>query len=879
MAAPLRPAPGGPQEAAVEPSSSASSVPANLELRPARTGSSAVVPVRTRAPATLGSIFAQQKDAYDRRMKAMSAGSKRPASSSDSSASRLVKRNNTSRDGLWPEGLLDTATAADDGAAVSMNDWHDYDDFGAWGDYSLPDFNSSAHDTGLPSGPLHFSNAITDVSMDDVHEYAAAIGCFYHLSILALSEAPSISCDCSPGAVEIAQMLHGRLHWLSILAQDTSQSAAAPGMHKRCIVNCLGASKWECNAPSCRRGLHGPDGCIHRRKALEYVRELHGPQALDDADLSTEDDLVALQKDPSLLLQHQPLPALLALEEHCRCYACGSKGRPAGIEIERRAARVFHALGVERREIEVARCACRHRGEQRTIGPDLGQWGLFNFNNETIVAHAVLNKYSSQMLRSSTPLTAFQASTTDCYLEHGCEEPFLPKTTFLRIFFFFISLQKLESSFTCPTCGPHPEIVIADGVVLAHNLRDGSTLVPPTVPGNQSDPVPKPGRVKPFLQARPARSALRAVADQLASPSTSIAAIMANCSLLKELLELERSAASTPASVRLTSAIRVLLEDRRNHQMLENGRLYCASFSGSFRRKKCLPSLAAIGDPNSVPGSPSFALHASQLALSAPVLGNLAIYLVGRSERLSDSAAVWKSVRALWRAIHDCVQDFVTSLRPRAPLPPNEPLEAPKEDHGNLYGAQQLRKRPQYPNLKEARKTVTQHDSGADVSTCNKFYSDYVKPRRTGGIMALWCRHANAVGFHCMPSAEGRDDVFSALLTHWPIPPRVVVYDFACQLASYAIAREPGFFADTLFVVDELHQHGHSQCTPSSWLSTYMANDPALRHLNSSAAECGNAGLSRIKKSVAYSTAPHAIALTRHFLSLWNRRKINELLA
>ncbi|KAK0519539.1 hypothetical protein OC835_005589 [Tilletia horrida] len=129
-----------------------------------------------------------------------------------------------------------------------------------------------------------------------------------------------------------------------------------------------------------------------------------------------------------------------------------------------------------------------------------------------------------------------------------------------------------------------------------------------------------------------------------------------------------------------------------------------------------------------------------------------------------------------------------------------------------------------------------------------------------------------------MPSAEGRDDVFSAIFTRWPRPPSVVVYDFGCQLASYATAREPDFFANTLFVVDELHQHGHSSCTPSSWLSTYMANDPTLRHLNSSAAECGNAGLGRIKKSVAYSSATHAISITRHFLSLWNRRKAIFLL-
>ncbi|CAD6927259.1 unnamed protein product [Tilletia laevis] len=221
-------------------------------------------------------------------------------------------------------------------------------------------------------------------------------------------------------------------------------------------------------------------------------------------------------------------------------------------------------------------------------------------------------------------------------------------------------------------------------------------------------------------------------------------------------------------------------------------------------------------------------------------------------------------------------------LKPQPVPAPDRTLPQPSQDSGVLYGLPQIRVRPQYPALKETAKSSGRsgqsgQEGSADVSSCNKFYTDYVVPRRTGGIMALWCRHAIAMGFHCIPVAEGRDDVFSALFTHWPKAPAVVVYDFACQLASYATAREPGFFSNTLFVVDELHQHGHSQCTPSSWLSTYMANDPNLRHLNSSAAECGNAGLSRIKKSVAYSTAPHAIAITRHFLSLWNRRKIKEL--
>ncbi|KAE8225239.1 hypothetical protein CF319_g1987 [Tilletia indica] len=240
-------------------------------------------------------------------------------------------------------------------------------------------------------------------------------------------------------------------------------------------------------------------------------------------------------------------------------------------------------------------------------------------------------------------------------------------------------------------------------------------------------------------------------------------------------------------------------------------------------------------------------------------------------------------VRILWRAIHSSVTSYLSDLGQRPVPPPRLDIPPPAPHHGVLYGAKQIRERPLYPGLKEDKRSGKTVPVGLELTgegdVCNKYYKDYVIPRRSGGVMALWCRHAISVGFHCMPSAEGRDDVFSALFTRWPKPPSVVVYDFGCQLASYAVAREPDFFGDTLFVVDELHQKGHSSCTPSSWLSTYMANDPKLRHLNSSAAECGNSGLSRIKKSVSYSSATHAIAITRHFLSLWNRRKINVLLS
>ncbi|KAL9933876.1 hypothetical protein V8E36_007534 [Tilletia maclaganii] len=110
----------------------------------------------------------------------------------------------------------------------------------------------------------------------------------------------------------------------------------------------------------------------------------------------------------------------------------------------------------------------------------------------------------------------------DVYLEHGCLPPFLPKAIFLRIFFLFHPLQQRPASFSCPRCGPPQDVLIADGVFLAHTLRDGSDLCPPTLPGPISNLLPSPGQFKPFLPTRTARTALRSLARQLSSSSSPV---------------------------------------------------------------------------------------------------------------------------------------------------------------------------------------------------------------------------------------------------------------------------------------------------------------------------------------------------------------------
>ncbi|KJA24472.1 hypothetical protein HYPSUDRAFT_136396, partial [Hypholoma sublateritium FD-334 SS-4] len=193
---------------------------------------------------------------------------------------------------------------------------------------------------------------------------------------------------------------------------------------------------------------------------------------------------------------------------------------------------------------------------------------------------------------------------------------------------------------------------------------------------------------------------------------------------------------------------------------------------------------------------------------------------------------------------------------------------------GCHYGMPQLRDRPTYPLLKEEAKDSAEEQKGG----CRKYYSTYSPKKLTGGIMVCWCTHSVAYGFHCIPVGEGRNDVFAAMYSMWPKAPEVVVYDFACALQPYCVLREPEFFQDTLFMIDDFHASDHTKCASACFLKSYKNSDPRLLRLNSSAAECGNQGLSRIRKAISYMGQERAMMLIKVFLSIWNRLRIINML-
>ncbi|KAF9461699.1 hypothetical protein BDZ94DRAFT_1290643 [Collybia nuda] len=183
---------------------------------------------------------------------------------------------------------------------------------------------------------------------------------------------------------------------------------------------------------------------------------------------------------------------------------------------------------------------------------------------------------------------------------------------------------------------------------------------------------------------------------------------------------------------------------------------------------------------------------------------------------------------------------------------------------GCYYSLPQIRMCPKYPSLA--------HDIRSKPAGSRR--------KLTGGIMAVWCTHVSSYGFHCIPVGEGKNDVFLSYLYPMTQSSKIhyIAYDFACALGPYCMTYEPDYFADSTIVIDGFHAPDHTKCDESSFLSSYVAVDSCLHRLNSSAAECGNGGLKRIRKVVQYLGQERVMIYTHVFLAVWNRAQIRKLL-
>ncbi|KAK4698664.1 hypothetical protein P7C70_g7609, partial [Phenoliferia sp. Uapishka_3] len=553
--------------------------------------------------------------------------------------------------------------------------------------------------------------------------------------------------------------------------------------------------------------------------------------------------------------------------------------------------KVYTSTGVVVRIVETQACICRRR-HKFTIGPDLVENGVFNLNNRSLFTHELFANLFTQLNTSATPLASFRLNIHRSYSNNPNGLPFPSPRAFNNVFYIVEKLYVLDTPEHCVECGQFPSTLICDGVANCISNRNiTASLCPPTVPppaGRQ--PIVEdvaPSRNRPFLAQAPLRRRLIAALEQAGSieevdeeeggEEVNVVSLQAVVGELKELPAGRYRAEAALAPLLLELANLTITDRRPLYSLYIAFLLQVAAHEPVLQLAPVAlaPSLLRFGTPG-----PHLAEHDKDdirwFASRCPSLARVLLF------HTTHQLPVPLSLRSLIFEIGNSVQSnfdrIATHATPAVDLALDDNRPSWRET-GSSYLMPKIRTRPLYSKFAGDGGVASRAEKKreGDIPPCTKLYNTYTKASQSGGVMALWCTHSINYGFHFIPRGEGRNDVFSAIFSHWPTAPKIIVYDFACALAGYCMSREAHYWKETLFVIDQLHQRDHRKCSNACYLETYMSTDPTLKYVNSSAAECGNNGLGRIRLSMSYMTQEHAVALCRLFTNVWNRVKIIKM--
>ncbi|KII82852.1 hypothetical protein PLICRDRAFT_96050 [Plicaturopsis crispa FD-325 SS-3] len=248
---------------------------------------------------------------------------------------------------------------------------------------------------------------------------------------------------------------------------------------KRAIVTLQRSGRWYCQ--SCRYS----DACKHRAHAVAFAVEAAFISGDGDDQLPSLADHGATDAENALLMKAGGQNK----NGTARCCCGVTIAAAASAQAAYKPAIIYGLTMRLHATIELLPCpSCKHG--RRQIGPDLGGYGLFNWNNTMLFSHELLNAFTSSFTTSETPFSAFCSTVRHTYMEYGVQNTFCSDDTFVRVWFAFTRLQNLDSGMACPLCGPSPEIVIADGISLGtHHSKLNDLVCPPTRVTESSEKV------------------------------------------------------------------------------------------------------------------------------------------------------------------------------------------------------------------------------------------------------------------------------------------------------------------------------------------------------------------------------------------------------
>jgi hypothetical protein len=175
------------------------------------------------------------------------------------------------------------------------------------------------------------------------------------------------------------------------------------------------------------------------------------------------------------------IPKLIELDDSSRC-SCGNDECHKDYDIREDPFIIYTSTSAIQRIIQTVYChACTHsRGR---IGPDLRNFSVFNYNNRWGFSHELLNSFTSALTSGSEiTFVSFHQIMVDSYLDAQSSIEFCETKIFEYAWFGFVRLQELATSMCCSICGPHPEVIIADGVAVSFPRHHIKELHPPTIP-------------------------------------------------------------------------------------------------------------------------------------------------------------------------------------------------------------------------------------------------------------------------------------------------------------------------------------------------------------------------------------------------------------